>query len=153
MITTLLLSLLAITIFEFLTKRPVLINAIGWLVHRVCGYKEIHSFPDGTKIFYADKHLLTCFGLRLLPKDSQALSLGNYIFVYMDEYCGYACLHKILKHEYTHTLQFRKYTSLGYVILYLFFLFKNYIKYRDWIKAYEEVPFEVEARQLTVELP
>ena len=50
------------------------------------------------------------------------------------------------KHEYLHIAQFKKYGTFLVVMHYVFYILKNYIKYRHFGKAFEAVPFEIEAR-------
>jgi len=53
----------------------------------------------------------------------------------------------IPKHEFLHVAQYRKYGTFLVITHYLFYLIVNLIKYRNFGKAFKEVPFEVEARR------
>lgn len=55
-------------------------------------------------------------------------------------------MEKLPDHEYLHVAQFRKYGSFLVVMHYLFYLSVNLIKFRNFGKAFQSVPFEVEAR-------
>jgi hypothetical protein len=56
-------------------------------------------------------------------------------------------LEKLPQHEFLHVAQFRKYGRFMVIMHYLFYLTINLFKYRDFGKAFTEVPFEVEARE------
>jgi hypothetical protein len=56
-------------------------------------------------------------------------------------------MEKLPNHEFLHVAQFRKYGSILVVMHYLFYLSFNMIKYRNFGKAFQNVPFEVEARK------
>ena len=55
-------------------------------------------------------------------------------------------MEKLPNHEFLHVAQFRKYGSFLVVMHYLFYLSVNMLKYRDFGKAFQFVPFEIEAR-------
>jgi hypothetical protein len=55
-------------------------------------------------------------------------------------------MEKLPKHEFLHVAQFRKYGSFLVVVHYLFYLTINLVRYRNFGKAFVEVPFEIEAR-------
>lgn len=61
-------------------------------------------------------------------------------------YCR-GTMEKLPNHEFLHVAQFRKYGTILVVMHYLFFLSVNMIKYRNFGKAFQFVPFEVEARK------
>jgi len=56
-------------------------------------------------------------------------------------------LEKLPTHEFLHVAQFRKYGSFLVVLHYLFYLAVNLVKFRNFGKAFQQVPFEVEARK------
>jgi hypothetical protein len=58
---------------------------------------------------------------------------------------------KLPQHEFLHVAQFRKYGSFLVVLHYLFYLSVNMVKFRNFGKAFENVPFEVEARKFEEE--
>ena len=51
------------------------------------------------------------------------------------------------KHEFLHVAQFRKYGKFLVILHYLFFLTINGIRYRNFGRAFQAVPFEIEARR------
>ncbi len=53
---------------------------------------------------------------------------------------------RILRHETCHWTQQRK-DGLRFYIKYLFFYFKNYLKYKNHNDAYLNIPYEIEARR------
>ncbi len=50
-------------------------------------------------------------------------------------------------HEFFHIAQFHRYGVAQVLLHYLFYEGKNYIRYRNFGKAFSEIPFEVEARE------
>lgn len=73
--------------------------------------------------------------------------MGADFFVFgKTMYCRNA-MTKLPKHEFLHIAQFRKYGSFLVILHYLFYLSKNGLKYRNFGKAFQAVPFEVEARK------
>ncbi len=74
------------------------------------------------------------------------VKMGAEIFVFgKTMYCRNS-LTEIPRHEYLHIAQFRKYGSLLVLIHYTFYLTVNFLRYRNFGKAFRMVPFEVEAR-------
>lgn len=51
----------------------------------------------------------------------------------------------LLKHEYIHVEQVRKLGWFRFYFLYLWYYFKNLIKFRNHDEAYYQIPFEKEA--------
>lgn len=77
------------------------------------------------------------------------LTLGNNVFFRHDKVSGY-----VIRHEYIHTLQFKKYGYIKFFYLY----FKDWIKglliYRNFNDAYLNIKLEAEAyayQRLTIE--
>jgi len=60
-------------------------------------------------------------------------------------------MEKLPTHEFLHVAQFRKYGSFLVVLHYLFYLSVNMVKFRNFGKAFQNVPFEVEARKFEEE--
>jgi len=60
-------------------------------------------------------------------------------------YCSGA-MHALPDHEFLHIAQFRKYGRGLVVLHYLFYLSVNILRYRNFAKAFQAVPFEIEAR-------
>ncbi len=50
-----------------------------------------------------------------------------------------------VRHESIHTAQYEELLYIGFLPLYVLMFIWKLIKYRNWHKAYEEVPFEREA--------
>ena len=55
----------------------------------------------------------------------------------------------ILKHELVHVEQIKENGFTKFYCMYLFYFVKNLIKYKNWHKAYFEIPFEKEAYEKT----
>ena len=51
------------------------------------------------------------------------------------------------RHEFLHLAQFKKYGTIIVILHYVYFIIKNLIKYRMFSTAFQEIPFEVEARK------
>jgi len=77
--------------------------------------------------------------------------IGAEIFVFGRTMYFRNSMTKLPKHEYLHVAQFRKYGRFLVLLHYLFFLGVNMLKYRNFAKAFEAVPFEVEARKFEKE--
>ncbi len=54
---------------------------------------------------------------------------------------------RIPKHEFFHIVQFHRFGTLSVLFHYCYHLFKNSIKYKNFSKAFAQVPFEIEARE------
>ena len=65
-------------------------------------------------------------------------------------YCRNHRVH-LPKHEFLHLAQFNKYGTVVTLIHYLYYGIKNIIKYRKLSTAFQEIPFEVEARAFASE--
>jgi hypothetical protein len=50
------------------------------------------------------------------------------------------------RHEFLHLAQFEKYGTAIVLIHYIYYGIKNFIKYKKLSTAFQEIPFEVEAR-------
>ena len=84
---------------------------------------------------------------RIKENHSTPEKMGVDFFVFgRTMYCR-GKLEVLPKHEYLHVAQFRKYGVVLVLLHYLFFLILNMIKYGKFAKAFEAVPFEVEARK------
>ncbi len=55
-------------------------------------------------------------------------------------------MEKLPKHEYLHIAQFRKYGMFLVLLHYNFYITINMLKYWNFGKAFNKVPFEIEAR-------
>ena len=53
---------------------------------------------------------------------------------------------QILAHERCHVAQYRRLTSFGFWVTYLFAWLSGLLRYRNAFRAYWEIPLEVEAR-------
>ena len=73
--------------------------------------------------------------------------MGVDFFVFGNTLYCKSNMQKLPKHEFLHVAQFRKYGSFLVIVHYLFFLSLNIIRYRNFGKAFVEVPFEVESRK------
>lgn len=51
----------------------------------------------------------------------------------------------LLRHEFVHVSQVERLGWLRFYLSYLFYFLVNYIKYRNWDKAYRAIPYESEA--------
>lgn len=77
--------------------------------------------------------------LKFLPKKFHAITLFGNIYTRTLSI-------KILLHEEKHVHQQEKY-GISFYFIYLKDFFKNLIKYKNFMKAYHAIPFEVEARE------
>jgi hypothetical protein len=50
------------------------------------------------------------------------------------------------RHEFLHLAQFEKHGTIAVLIHYFYYGIKNFIKYRKLSTAFQEIPFEIEAR-------
>ena len=74
-------------------------------------------------------------------KGYKAINLFGVVFVRKG-----TTLNKIdVRHEAIHTAQYKELLYIGFLPLYVLMFIWELIKFRDWHKAYEEVPFEREA--------
>lgn len=51
------------------------------------------------------------------------------------------------KHEMVHVSQIRQYGFLSFYASYLLYFIANLALHKSWTKAYEAIPFEIQARQ------
>lgn len=58
---------------------------------------------------------------------------------------------KLPKHEFLHLVQFKEYGTLAVLIHYVYYGTKNLFKYRRISTAFQEIPFEIEARSFASE--
>lgn len=81
------------------------------------------------------------------------ITLYPFIFMMADETTSRN--NHILNHEWVHVEQIRKIGWLKFYSTYLWYYFKNLVKYRSFDTAYYKVPYEVEAyaEQDTFPLP
>jgi len=73
--------------------------------------------------------------------------MGVDFFVFGNTMYCRGKMEKLPSHEFLHIAQFRKYGSFLVVIHYFFYLLVNMVKFRNFGKAFQQVPFEVEARR------
>ena len=76
---------------------------------------------------------------KIAPIEIQAISFAGFIF------CRDNISKRTWKHEMIHFLQQKELYFIGQWILYYYFIFRGYLKYRDMSKAYARNPFEQEA--------
>jgi hypothetical protein len=79
-----------------------------------------------------------------MPK-FRAITLGPVIIIFRDE------TETLLRHEQTHVEQWKKDPLLFYP-RYIIEFIKNLWKYRDWMKAYRAISYEVQARDRSKQL-
>ena len=86
----------------------------------------------------------------LLKKfDIGAITFGNYVFItkFTKNYWKTLVLHELI-----HVQQYINHGFSGFIIIYLFHFCKGLIKYKNWNKAYVNVPFEVEAYEYPMDI-
>lgn len=81
-----------------------------------------------------------------LPSNIAAITFGNVVIFAHDS----SLQPKIIKHESMHIQQYMKYGIIFYVI-YGFQFMIEFIKYREWFKAYYCIGLEEEARKFAEE--
>lgn len=74
-----------------------------------------------------------------MPK-FRAITLGLVIVIFRDE------TETLVRHELVHVMQFKKDPLLFYPKYILEFV-KNLWKYKDWMMAYHNISYEIEARE------
>lgn len=81
-----------------------------------------------------------------LPKllDVGGVTLRNHIFYYYTERETPAWLRR---HEEKHVEQYKKYTTIGFLLIYTYHYLKGRLQGWDHQRAYEYIPFEIEARK------
>lgn len=57
-----------------------------------------------------------------------------------------------INHERIHIRQFMELLILGFLFLYLWYMIAGYFKYKDWVAAYRNNPFETEAYEFESDL-
>ncbi len=75
-----------------------------------------------------------------------AICLGYWVFFKEKE--DDVPLYQI-RHEYVHVDQIARHGIFQFYTIYLFHFCMNMLKYRNWDKAYREIPFEKEAREIS----
>lgn len=53
---------------------------------------------------------------------------------------------KLPKHEFLHLVQFNEYGTMVVLMHYIYYGIKNILKYKSISTAFQEIPFEIEAR-------
>lgn len=84
---------------------------------------------------------------KIEEEHSLPAKMGAEIFVFGKTMYFRGKMDKLPKHEYLHVAQFRKYGKILVVLHYLFFLVVNMVRFGKFARAFEAVPFEVEARK------
>jgi hypothetical protein len=91
------------------------------------------SLREGTDFYVKEKHWLP-----------QKMNIDHIVFG-KTVYCR-GCKNKIPRHEFLHIAQFEKFGTIIVLMHYLFYGIKNLVKYRTLSTAFQEIPFEIEAR-------
>jgi hypothetical protein len=58
---------------------------------------------------------------------------------------------RLLRHEEKHQSQMKKYWTVVFYVIYLKDYIKGFIEYGNHWEAYENIPFEIEAREAEIE--
>lgn len=164
----LLIVLFVLNVVEIIFKVPLISTIIGLVLVLLFDYPQIRS--EGNVLVYeAPEEIFVAnfrgkkFRVIPLMVNASAITIGNVIIV-SRKYCSAACVDLVLKHELVHVEQYKRYGSLVFFMLYIGWYFYNLLKYsREYCKkyksnkktclsflsqkAYEEVPFEIEARE------
>lgn len=75
---------------------------------------------------------------------ASAMTFGNHIYYDIDKpYVE----QRIRKHEMRHVEQYKKYSIIGFLIIYFMWYTIGRLKGKDHWGAYNDIPFEVEARE------
>jgi hypothetical protein len=131
-----LLCLASISLLERLSGRPVLATLVGLLLARLLGGKPAMPLVGGLYAVYHVRMIPRLFG------NMTGQAWGQVILIQE----GMHTLPLEL-HERAHVQQYRCLTSLGFWCAYVGTWLWNLIRYRDALKAYWEIPLEIEARR------
>jgi len=59
---------------------------------------------------------------------------------------------KLLNHEKIHLKQQEELLLIGFYLLYILFFIMNLFRFKNLLEAYENIPFEIEAKQFETDL-
>ena len=126
------LLVLSATLYERLTRRPFLASLTGHTLGYFLGVRFI------TKNDYT---LLETSRLPAIGFRAVAQTWGEVVLVVKGSRTT-----RIEAHESAHVAQYRRYTSLGFWLLYVFQWLRGLVMHRDLFKAYRAIGLEEEAR-------
>lgn len=79
---------------------------------------------------------------KLIFKGYVATTFGQYVIT---QYTSLS--DRIIRHESKHAEQYRNWSVLLFLLIYVGNFLYNYVKYRDFKTAYKQIKFEIEARE------
>ena len=85
------------------------------------------------------------YNFKLLPKAYGAITLYPFIFFTTSKADTFQ---STIKHEMVHVAQVREAGWFCFYISYLIYFVAGYIRYHNWDRAYMQIPYEIEAREL-----
>ena len=120
-------------LYERLTRRPFLASLTGRTLGFFLGARLIAEEKDYTLL---EVSRLPAIGFRAV-----AQTWGEVVLVVR----GYRTA-RLEAHEEAHVAQYRRYTSLGFWLLYVWQWLRGLVTHRDFFKAYRAIGLEEEAR-------
>ena len=118
---------------ERLTQRPFLATRFGVLFGLALNGKRL------------DAHLYEVPRLPAVGFRAAAQTWGETVLV-TPEAMGTPYTPKLLEHEACHVRQYRRLTSFGFWLVYLFGWLRGLMRTRNAFQAYLDIPLELEAR-------
>lgn len=79
-----------------------------------------------------------------VPSGSHAWTIGRHVFIRK----GYSIDQALIQHEAVHVYQYNREGMLKFLAIYAYDYIKNFIKYGEHRKAYNNVRFEKEAHEI-----
>lgn len=161
---SLLYVLLALVIWNqlevYVFRKPVLANIVGYSLASLFGYTLYQKTYTNLHVYLTNDTLLAVKGIRLIPINAAAITFGEVILA-TDKYCKNSCIDLVLRHEFIHVDQYRRLGSLRFFALYLWYYLVYIVAHIGScraislmnclrtlnVEAYENIPFEVEARE------
>ena len=125
--------LLLATFYEHLTRRPFLASLTGRALGFFLGARPLETSEPYT--------LLEVSRLPALGFRAAAQTWGEVVLVVKG-----CCTARLGAHEAAHVAQYRRYTSFGFWLLYVWQWLGGLITHRDLFKAYWGMGLEAEAR-------
>lgn len=108
----------------------------------LCIRKKSKKIDSNLSFILVDDNKIKLHNLHLFPKNYLAITLKNHIFI-RSEYRNYFPL---LVHEAVHVRQWRN--ERHFIIKYLYYYLKNYIKTFSHNYSYKNNPYELEASNI-----